>query len=415
MYSGQWAVQSERSMMMTSAPDLGKWKVVYTTLGWTRPVRGAPPDMPGYDIAMSKVIPLADRRGVRPTPVVPLAAGQSAFDRRARPLRDLRISVTDRCNFRCAYCMPREVFDNRYVFMRHADLLSFEEIARLAGVFTRLGVEKIRLTGGEPLLRKHVENLVGLLAALRTSAGQPLELALTTNGSLLERKAAVLKGAGLARVTVSLDAFDATLFQNLSDSGFTPDDVLRGIDAAAAAGLAPVKINMVVRRGLNDAQILPMAERLRGSGHILRFIEYMDVGNTNGWNLTEVMPSLEVLARIDAAYPLEPIAADGMGRVAERWRYRDGAGEIGVISSVTRAFCGGCTRARLSPEGKLFLCLFGHEGHDLRAPLRDGASDADLAALLTGLWAARDDNYSERRGRNMADPTRKVEMSYIGG
>ncbi|WP_063568631.1 GTP 3',8-cyclase MoaA [Achromobacter ruhlandii] len=364
---------------------------------------------------MSKVILLADRRTERPAPLAPPPAGQPALDRRARPLRDLRISVTDRCNFRCTYCMPREVFDTNYVFMRHADLLSFEEIARLAGVFARLGVEKIRLTGGEPLLRKHVENLVGLLSGLRTPAGHPLELTLTTNGSLLERKAAVLKQAGLKRVTVSLDALDASMFQDMSDSGFTPDDVLRGIDAAAAAGLAPVKVNMVVRRGLNDAQILPMAERFRGSGHILRFIEYMDVGNTNGWNLTEVVPSEEVLARIGAIHPLEPISTDDMGRVAERWRYRDGGGEIGVISSVTHAFCGGCTRARLSPEGKLFLCLFGHEGHDLRAPLRDGASEDELAAILTGIWAARGDNYSEQRGRNMADPARKVEMSYIGG
>ncbi|MBB1626181.1 GTP 3',8-cyclase MoaA [Achromobacter sp. UMC71] len=364
---------------------------------------------------MSKVILLADRRDDRPAPLAPPAPGQPALDLRARPLRDLRISVTDRCNFRCTYCMPREVFDADYTFMRHSDLLSFEEIARLAGVFTRLGVEKIRLTGGEPLLRKHLENLVGLLADVRTPAGRPLELTLTTNGSVLERKAADLKAAGLSRVTVSLDALDAAMFQGMSDSGFTPDDVLRGIDAAAAAGLAPVKVNMVVRRGLNDGQILPMAERFRHSGHILRFIEYMDVGNSNGWNLTEVVPSQEVLARIAAVHPLEPVAADDMGRVAERWRYLDGGGEIGVISSVTHAFCGGCTRARLSPEGKLFLCLFAHQGYDLRAPLRDGATDDELAAILTGIWAARGDNYSELRGRQQADPARKVEMSYIGG
>ena len=387
---------------------------------------------------MSKVIFLADERakpgskpGAKPgsnpganrsawpAPGELAPDGQPALDQRARLLRDLRISVTDRCNFRCTYCMPREVFDASYTFMPHSALLSFEEISRLAGIFTKLGVEKIRLTGGEPLLRKHLENLVGQLAALRTPAGLPLDLTLTTNGSVLARKAADLKAAGLTRVTVSLDALDASMFQDMSDSGFTPDDVLRGIDAAAEAGLAPVKVNMVVRRGLNDGQILPMAERFRHSGHILRFIEYMDVGNTNGWNLTEVVPSQEVLDRIGAVYPLEPVQTDDMGRVAERWRYADGGGEIGVISSVTQAFCGGCTRARLSPEGKLYLCLFAHEGFDLRAPLRDGASDAELAAILAGIWGGRHDNYSELRGRNMADPTptsgRKVEMSYIGG
>lgn len=377
-----------------------------------------PRDPPGYDVRMSKVIVLADRRGDRPASVAPGELppdGQPALDRRARPLRDLRISVTDRCNFRCTYCMPREVFDASYTFMPHSALLSFEEISRLAGIFTQLGVEKIRLTGGEPLLRKHIENLVGMLAQLRTPQGRPLDLTLTTNGSVLARKAAALKSAGLTRVTVSLDALDPAMFQGMSDSGFTPDDVLRGIDAAADAGLAPVKVNMVVRRGLNDAQILPMAERFRHSGHILRFIEYMDVGNTNGWNLAEVVPSQEVLDRIAAVYPLEPVVSGEMGRVAERWRYQDGGGEIGVISSVTQAFCGGCTRARLSPEGKLFMCLFAHEGHDLRAPLRDGATDLELARILAGIWAARNDNYSEQRGRNMADPARKIEMSYIGG
>ncbi|CAB3717064.1 Molybdenum cofactor biosynthesis protein A [Achromobacter denitrificans] len=377
---------------------------------------GRPP--PGYDVPMSKVILLADHRGGRQALAAPgelPPAGQPALDLRARPLRDLRISVTDRCNFRCTYCMPREVFDSSYTFMPHSALLSFEEISRLAGIFTRLGVEKIRLTGGEPLLRKHIENLVGMLAGLRTPQGRPLDLTLTTNGSVLARKAAELKRAGLTRVTVSLDALDPAMFQGMSDSGFTPDDVLRGIDAAAEAGLAPVKVNMVVRRGLNDGQILPMAERFRHTGHTLRFIEYMDVGNTNGWNLAEVVPSREVLDRIGAVHPIEPVVDGEMGRVAERWRYLDGGGEIGVISSVTHAFCGGCTRARLSPEGKLFLCLFAHEGHDLRAPLRDGASDDELARILSGIWAARGDNYSEQRGRNMADPSRKIEMSYIGG
>ena len=259
-----------------------------------------------------------------------------------------------------------------------------------------------------------MENLVSQLAALRTPDGRPLDLTLTTNGSLLARKAEALRQAGLSRVTVSLDALDATMFQDMSDSGFTPDDVLRGVDAAAEAGLAPVKVNMVARRGLNDGQILPMARRFRHSGHILRFIEYMDVGNTNGWNMAEVVPSSEVLARIGQEFPLEPVVADAMGRVAERWRYLDGGGEIGLISSVTQAFCGGCTRARLSPEGKLYLCLFAHDGHDLRA-LRDGASDDELAAIIAGIWTARGDNYSELRGRNMADPSRKIEMSYIGG
>ena len=316
---------------------------------------------------MTKVIFLADRRGGLP------AVAPGALQPRstcARVPRDLRISVTDRCNFRCTYCMPREVFDSSYSFMPHSALLSFEEIARLANVFTRLGVEKLRLTGGEPLLRKHVENLVSQLAALRTPDGRPLDLTLTTNGSLLARKAEALRQAGLSRVTVSLDALDATMFQDMSDSGFTPDDVLRGVDAAAEAGLAPVKVNMVVRRGLNDGQILPMARRFRHSGHILRFIEYMDVGNTNGWNMAEVVPSSEVLARIGQEFPLEPVAADAMGRVAERWRYLDGGGEIGLISSVTQAFCGGCTRARLSPEGKLYLCLFAHDGHARAAARR---------------------------------------------
>ncbi len=374
-------------------------------------------DPPGYDVPMSKVIFLADHRGA-PLSVAPgelPPPGQPALDQRARPLRDLRISVTDRCNFRCTYCMPREVFDSSYSFMPHSALLSFEEISRLAGIFTQLGVEKIRLTGGEPLLRKHIENLVGMLADLRTPQGRPLDLTLTTNGSVLARKAAALKSAGLTRVTVSLDALDAAMFQGMSDSGFTPDDVLRGIDAAAEAGLAPVKVNMVVRKGLNDGQILPMAERFRHSGHILRFIEYMDVGNSNGWNLAEVVPSREVLERIGAVYPLEPLESVEMGRVAERWRYADGGGEIGVISSVTHAFCGGCTRARLSPEGKLYMCLFAHDGHDLRAPLRDGATDEEMARILAGIWSARSDNYSELRGQNMADPSRKIEMSYIGG
>jgi len=370
---------------------------------------------------MSKVIFLADRSAQRAAqlprgPVPP--AGQAALDTRLRPMRDLRISVTDRCNFRCTYCMPREVFDGNYAFMPQSALLSFEEITRLARLFAQLGVEKIRLTGGEPLLRKNIESLIAMLAELRTPAGQPLELTLTTNGTLLHRKAAALKAAGLTRVTVSLDALDAAMFARLSDSTFTPDDVLRGIDAAADAGLAPVKINMVVRRGLNDCQILPMARRFRHSGHVLRFIEYMDVGTTNGWNLQEVVPSRDVLDLIGAAHPLRALDTEIMGRVAERWAYADGGGEIGVISSVTHAFCGGCTRVRLSPEGKIFLCLFASHGHDLRELLRGAADDEHILGTVAGIWAQRDDRYSELRGQGVALPSsgeRKVEMSYIGG
>jgi cyclic pyranopterin phosphate synthase len=367
---------------------------------------------------MSQVIFLGDRRTGGDVPGVAPQAGDPLPDARGRPLRDLRISVTDRCNFRCTYCMPREVFDGSYQFMPHADLLTFEEIARLAGVFVRLGVEKIRLTGGEPLLRKDIEKLVAMLAGLRTPHGRPVHLTLTTNGVLLERKARALKDAGLNRVTVSLDALDPAMFARMSDSHYTPDDVLRGIAAAADAGLGPIKINMVVRRGVNDDQILPMAQRFRGTGHVLRFIEYMDVGSTNGWNLAEVLPSDQVVALVSQEFPLDAVADEPMGRVAERWRYRDGAGEIGVISSVSHAFCGGCTRARLSPEGRLFLCLFAARGHDLREPLRAGASDEQLAGRLAGIWGNRGDNYSERRAQHppsSADEPHKIEMSYIGG
>jgi len=369
---------------------------------------------------MSKVIFLAEHSAQRapqlPQAALP-AAGQPALDTRARPMRDLRISVTDRCNFRCTYCMPREVFDGNYAFMPHSALLSFEEITRLARLFAQLGVEKIRLTGGEPLLRKNIESLIAMLAELRTPAGRPLELTLTTNGTLLQRKAAALRQAGLTRVTVSLDALDADMFARMSDSTFTPDDVLRGIDAAAGAGLAPVKVNMVVRRGLNDNQILPMAQRFRHTGHVLRFIEYMDVGTTNGWNLQEVMPSGDVLRLIGQQHPLRALETETMGRVAERWAYADGGGEIGVISSVTHAFCGGCTRARLSPEGKIFLCLFASHGYDLRELLRGGADDEQVARALAGIWAGRDDRYSELRGQGLpaGHGDRKVEMSYIGG
>jgi cyclic pyranopterin phosphate synthase len=369
---------------------------------------------------MTKVIFLTDHRQAQQRPAATAALpppGQPLADTRARPLRDLRISVTDRCNFRCTYCMPRDVFDGSYQFLPHKQLLSFEEMARTAAVFAQLGVQKIRLTGGEPLLRKNLEILVGMLAQLRTPEGRPLDLTLTTNGSLLERKARLLKDAGLTRVTVSMDALDPAVFARMSDTDFTVDQVLRGIDAAADAGLGPVKVNMVVRRGVNDDQILPMARRFRGSGHVLRFIEYMDVGTTNGWNMAEVMPSADVLARIAAQFPLAPLHTDPMGRVAERWAYDDGAGEIGVISSVTHAFCEGCTRARLSPEGRLFLCLFATEGHDLRALIRGGSDDDQLARAVAGIWQGRADNYSERRVAHGAQARagHKIEMSYIGG
>lgn len=340
--------------------------------------------------------------------------GEELLDARRRPLHDLRISVTDRCNFRCTYCMPREVFGNDYQFMPHGDLLSFEEITRVARIAAGLGVQKIRLTGGEPLLRKNIEALIGMLAGLRTPDGRPLDITLTTNGTLLAKKAQALKDAGLARVTVSLDALDDRMFERMSDSQVSVSTVLRGIDEAARVGLAPVKVNMVVRKGLNDRQILPMARHFRHSGHILRFIEFMDVGSTNGWNLQQVLSGTEILEHIAAEFPLEPVQAGYRGEVASRWRYSDGAGEIGIITSVSQPFCGDCSRARLSPEGKLFLCLFASQGHDLRALIRSGGNDEDLAGLFAGIWSQRNDHYSEIRGRETANQ-KKIEMSYIGG
>ncbi|WP_205739545.1 GTP 3',8-cyclase MoaA [Georgenia sp. SYP-B2076] len=337
-------------------------------------------------------------------------------DRLGRPLRDLRISVTDRCNFRCVYCMPKEVFGRDYPFLPKAEILTFEEIVRVARVAVAHGVEKVRLTGGEPLLRRGIEDLVAALAQLRTAEGRPVDIALTTNGSALAVMARSLKDAGLSRVSVSLDSLDPDRFAAMNDVDFPLARVLRGIEAAQDAGLAPVKVNMVVKRGTNDADILPMARHFKGTGVIVRFIEFMDVGATNGWSMDEVLPSAEVVARIDAELPVEAAAASHRGETATRWRYRDGAGEIGVISSVTAAFCGTCTRARLSTDGKLFTCLFASEGHDLRALLRDPAKDdGDLAAALGGIWAARGDRYSELRsslGRRRAG---RIEMSYIGG
>lgn len=332
------------------------------------------------------------------------------FDRLGRPLRDLRISVTDRCNFRCTYCMPKEIFGKDYEFLSRDLLLSFEEIERVARSFVRHGVGKIRLTGGEPLLRKGIEDLVARLAAIPGLD----DLTLTTNGSLLARKAEALAAAGLRRVTVSLDSMDDTVFMAMNDVGFPVEKVLDGIDAAAAAGLDPVKVNMVVKRGVNDGSIVDMARHFRGTGHILRFIEYMDVGTTNGWRLDDVVPAGEIVARIDEVFPLEPAEPNYRGEVARRWRYRDGAGEIGVISSVTQPFCGDCSRVRLSAEGKLYTCLFAAKGTDLRALLRDGADDAELDGVIAEVWGGRDDRYSEIRSSRTANLPR-VEMSYIGG
>jgi len=340
--------------------------------------------------------------------------GEALLDARHRPLRDLRISVTDRCNFRCTYCMPREIFDGNYSFMPHAALLTFEEIARVARIGVDLGIRKIRLTGGEPLVRKNLEVLISMLAPLRTPEGLPVDITLTTNGTLLAKKAQALKDAGLSRVTVSLDALDDEMFERMSDSQVSVKTILRGIDEAARVGLAPVKINMVVRKGVNHGQVVPMARHFRHSGHVLRFIEFMDVGATNGWNMKEVMTGAEILHAISAEFPIEPVPSGYRGEVAGRWRYVDGAGEIGVITSVSQPFCGDCTRARLSPEGKLFLCLFASQGHDLRALLRDGATDEQLAQRIAGIWHGRDDRYSELRGSAGAQH-KKIEMSYIGG
>jgi GTP 3',8-cyclase len=378
------------------------------------------------------VIPLADLRYAAALPHVPaFAAAPNGLlaDTLGRPLRDLRISVTDRCNFRCGYCMPKDVFDKNYAFLPQPSLLSFEEITRLAGIFVSHGVHKLRLTGGEPLLRKHLEVLVGMLAGLRTPAGDPLDLTLTTNGSLLERKARALADAGLQRVTVSLDALDDSIFRRMNDVDFPVADVLRGIDAARHAGLAPIKVNMVVKRGTNDSEIVPLARHFRehhGEGVVLRFIEYMDVGASNGWRMDEVLPSADVVARLNAVFPLEAIGASTPGETAQRWRYRDGRGEIGVISSVTQAFCRDCNRARLSTEGKLFLCLFASRGHDLRALLRGRSengepwSDAQIAAALGHVWGERADRYSELRTERLSPKDtgaqeRRVEMHYIGG
>ena len=375
-----------------------------------------------------RVIPLVDQRHPSlPLPAAIAVQGAHPLDTLQRPLHDLRISVTDRCNFRCSYCMPKEVFDKDYAYLPHSALLSFEEITRLAQVFVQRGVRKIRLTGGEPLLRKNIEVLIAQLAALRTPEGQPLDLTLTTNGSLLARKAQSLKDAGLQRVTVSLDGLDDTVFRRMNDVDFPVAEVLEGIAAARAAGLGPVKVNMVVKRGTNDHEIVPMAEHFRGSGVVLRFIEYMDVGATNGWRMDEVLPSAQVVERLRARWPLVQLSHSAPGETAERWGYADAQGrhdpslgEVGVISSVTQAFCGDCNRARLSTEGRLYLCLFASQGYDLRELLRErAASDAEIAGVVDAIWQGRGDRYSLLRGQMPPDagsaPVRRVEMSYIGG
>ena len=378
------------------------------------------------------VIPILDFRK-KPLPAAHFPASAAVYpldgklaDRQGRPLRDLRISVTDRCNFRCVYCMPKEIFDKDYQFLPHSALLSFEEITRIAKVAVANGVGKIRLTGGEPLLRKDLERLVGMLRKLETPDGRALDLTLTTNGALLAKKAQSLKDAGLDRVTVSLDSLDDANFKRLNDAEFPVSQVLDGIAAAHQAGLGPIKINMVVKKGVNDHEILAMARHFKDTPYILRFIEYMDVGSSNGWRMDEVLPSADVIDRIGAELPLIAVGANNAGETARRWRYADGSGEIGVISSVTHAFCGDCNRARLSTEGKLYTCLFASAGHDLRALLRDNPATDDqngdqlLSNAIGHIWRDRSDRYSELRavqtdGDNNEWTKPKVEMSYIGG
>ena len=332
----------------------------------------------------------------------------TVLDTRGRPLRDLRISVTDRCNFRCVYCMPSEIFGRDYRFLERRELLTFEEIARLARAFAAEGVEKLRITGGEPLVRRDVERLIELLAQI-----DGVEVTMTTNGSLLAQKAQTLKDAGLDRLTVSLDSLDDATFRAMNDADFPVARVLEGIDAAVAAGL-PVKVNTVVKRGVNDGQLVDLARYFRARGQILRFVEYMDVGATNGWRLDDVVPAAEIVKLIDAELPLEPAEANYRGEVARRWRYQDGSGEIGVIASVTQPFCGDCTRARISAEGRLYTCLFASRGHDLRALIRSDAGDEALQSRIGELWTVRADRYSEIRSAATGESP-KIEMSYIGG
>jgi cyclic pyranopterin phosphate synthase len=358
-------------------------------------------------------------RGLSDIPVELETPTGTATDTRNRQLRDLRISVTDRCNFRCVYCMPKEIFGRDFIFMERNELLTFEEMTRVARIAVAHGVEKIRLTGGEPLLRKGLEELVGMLAALKTPDGRDIDIALTTNGSALAVKAQSLKDAGLKRVTVSLDSLDDATFKAMNRVDFPVTKVLHGIDVAHEVGLGPIKINMVMKRGQNDQDIVAMARHFKGSPYILRFIEFMDVGTSNGWKMGEVVPSAEVISRINADLPLEEVAPNYNGETSVRWRYRDGGGEIGVISSVTQSFCHSCTRVRVSTEGKLFTCLFATDGHDLRALMRGGCSDEQLSTVMAHIWRERTDRYSDLRSATTdelrATGKKKIEMSYIGG
>ncbi|MDY7565007.1 GTP 3',8-cyclase MoaA [Pseudomonas sp. RTC3] len=365
----------------------------------------------------TQVITLLDLSAASPVSVIAPptpASGSTLADTRGRLLRDLRISVTDRCNFRCTYCMPKSVFDKDYRFLPQGELLSFDEITRMTRLFVAQGVEKIRLTGGEPLLRRNIEVLIGMLSTLNTHDGKPLDIALTTNGSLLANKAQALKAAGLRRVTVSLDSLDETIFRAMNDVAFPVSDVLNGIDAAHAAGFTAIKINMVVKKGVNDQDVVAMARHFKGSGHIVRFIEFMDVGSCNGWRMNDVVTSADIVRMINAEMPLIPAQSNYRGEVAQRWAYADGSGEIGVISSVTQAFCATCTRARLSTDGKLYTCLFAQSGHDLRTLMRAGQSDQQIAAAIGLIWTPREDGYSQIRTEQTAR-NKKVEMSYIGG
>lgn len=348
-------------------------------------------------------------------PITQQASLKCLLDQRGRPLRELRISITDRCNFRCVYCMPKQIFNKSFSFQPHTSLLRFEEITALARVFVSLGVTKIRLTGGEPLLRKDIEQLIAQLSAIKLPDGSDIDLSLTTNGALLLKKAKSLFDAGLKRLTVSLDAIDDDIYRQMNDVDFPIDQVLQGIEHAKDIGFQAIKVNTVIKRGVNENQILPIVQYFKNTGIIPRFIEYMDVGSTNQWEMRDVLTSSEVIARIQAKMPLEPLSPNHAGETAERWKHADGEGEIGVISSVSNAFCSDCSRIRLSTDGKLYTCLFATEGHDLRDVLRESHSVSDIEKIITQIWERREDRYSELRKEGATFPLKKIEMSYIGG